>query len=633
MSKLIASLKNTIVSHKTKKLNEAVSKRLINAMLSKFREQTEDDEKTITKYIQIFDRIKQSLIPQERDITKYDYEELKTLIDSRIQRQKRKKEQDNILETYMSTEGLGKGSNIEDVKQDLKKYFEIKEYLPTKLQNVLNIPYSKLNQFISQNFEKIFSENTLKKFLDENDDLSEEQILARIERYVNSYNLVPKYTKPVSDMTFDEFELEADRLPYKGEEDFSVINLDDTEVVYEDDDLLVFYPDEKQKCINIRKKYAPDRGWCTSWEGAGNYYYNYRLKNNLTLYYVINKNLDISNVDFASVILVGPYGDLRLADGSNSGRYAGGTVIPWNEIVEKIPVLKGKKELFVAKPLSDEEIEEMNKIGNFRVQTDPVKELGSYEKAELWVELLRNDLSYSKNGEVIYSNLPIELQKKYIGLGNDLTSEMIKNSSDEVIKYFLIKKRENLISKSLNQLNMPDITLLKTNEMKSVLNKNKERYFKESGIENSNSVEVTFNSNGTLDSNAKLVELYGLDEFFNKIDPNVKSIVMVSFLEEPIIFKIPKSIGNFKQLFAVSFKNCIDELPDEISNCVRLHYLALPDNTNLKTLPESIADKVGDQYKMNELMLINVKNTSPNFKISEKIEQFIEESNITLLIE
>lgn len=633
MSKLIASLKKTIVSHKTKKLNEAVSKRLINAMLSKFREQTEDDEKTITKYIQIFDRIKQSLIPQERDITKYDYEELKTLIDSRIQRQKRKKEQDNILETYMSTEGLGKGSNIEDVKQDLKKYFEIKEYLPTKLQNVLNIPYSKLNQFISQNFEKIFSENTLKKFLDENDDLSEEQILARIERYVNSYNLVPKYTKPVSDMTFDEFELEADRLPYKSEEDFSVINLDDTEVVYEDDDLLVFYPDEKQKCINIRKKYAPDRGWCTSWEGAGNYYYNYRLKNNLTLYYVINKNLDISNVDFASVILVGPYGDLRLADGSNSGRYAGGTVIPWNEIVEKIPVLKGKKELFDAKPLSDEEREEMNRIGNFRVETDPVKELGSYEKAELWVELLRNDLSYYRNGDVIYSNLPIELQKKYIGLGNDLTSEMIKNSSDEVIKYLLVKKKENLMSKSLNQLNMSDISLLKTNEMKSVLNKNRERYFKESGIENSNSVEVTFNSNGTLDSNAKLVELYGLDEFFNKIDPNVKSIVMVSFLEEPIIFKIPKSIGNFKQLFAVSFKNCIDVLPDEISNCVGLHYLALPDNTNLKTLPESIADKVGDQYKMNELMLINVKNTSPNFKISEKIEQFIEENNITLLID
>ena len=75
------------------------------------------------------------------------------------------------------------------------------------------------------------------------------------------------------------------------------------------------------------------RSWCTSREGTSNLYYNYRFDQNLTLYYVIDEDLPFNNLNFASVILVDRNGEMRLADGSNSGRYAGSTILPWDEII------------------------------------------------------------------------------------------------------------------------------------------------------------------------------------------------------------------------------------------------------------------------------------------------------------
>ena len=91
------------------------------------------------------------------------------------------------------------------------------------------------------------------------------------------------------------------------------------------------------------------RSWCTSREGGSNLYYNYRLESNKTLYYIIDEDKDFSDTDFAVVILVDRWGGKALADGTNSGKYSGHSNIPWNEIVSKIPKLKGKENLFVCK--------------------------------------------------------------------------------------------------------------------------------------------------------------------------------------------------------------------------------------------------------------------------------------------
>jgi len=630
MIKLVNTLGNIVESSHKRIVSEAISKRMMQTLLNKFQPDTDDSPETIQKYINAFDRFKQSLPSNQRDIQRYSYGDIKYLIDERIAKQKRKKDEDTILKVYMGDKKLGKGMNINDVKMLLRQFNEIKTFLPKGQQDVLKVPGAKLSKLISDKFNNLFTEKIFKKFKQDGLDVTDEEIMTRIERYINAYDEVPKYTKPVVDMTFDEFEKVADVLPVKDAEETSgEIDVSDVEVVYEDDDVLIFHPDEKQKCINIRKKYAPDRGWCTSWEGSGNYYYNYRLNQNLTLYYIINKNLDLSDKDFASVILVEPYGGrMRLADGTNRGRYAGGTTIDWKEITEKIPVIKDKKELFKAKPLTDEERTEMNQMRRANVLRDAVKELGSEKRAELWLELSTPNLTRTIGGEEIYANLPDYLKKKYIGLGGDLNAKMVNDSSAEVIKYMLAKKKEALMNKDISRLTDTDIALLNSPAMKSVKDKLKSKYM-EDILSKSSGGNVVF-VNYPKDESSKFIALYGFNDFFDTLPD---SLVRIDFMNESstLNLELPPSISRFKNLQVLHLAGCVSEIPKEVSELSELILLSLPDNPKLTTLPVQLAEKSGDTYKMEKLNLINLKDVSPAFNLPSEIQQMVEEKGIIIL--
>ena len=630
MGKLVNTLSNIVESSHRKIVSEAISKRMMQTLLNKFQPDTDDSPETIKKYVNAFDRFKQSLPPNQRDLQRYSYRDLKYIIDERIAKQKRKKDEDTILSVYMGDEKLGKGMNIDDVRLLLRQFNEIKSFLPKGQQDILKVPGAKLSRLISSKFNDLFTEKIFKKFKEDGLDVTDEEILTRIERYINAYDEVPKYTKPVVDMTFDEFEKVADVLPVKDEDETSgEIDVSDVEVVYEDDDVLIFHPDEKQKCINIRKKYAPDRGWCTSWEGSGNYYYNYRLNQNLTLYYIINKNLDLSDKDFASVILVEPYsGRMRLADGTNRGRYAGGTVIDWKEITEKIPVIKDKKELFKAKPLTDEEQAEMKQMRGANVSRDAVKELGSEKRAELWLELSTPNLTRSRGGEEIYANLPDYLKKKYIGLGGDLNAQMVNDSSAEVIKYMLAKKKEALMNKNIDRLTDTDIALLNSPVMKPVKDKLKSKYMDEITKKSSAGDEVFVNY--PRDNSSKFIALYGFEDFFNSLPD---SLTRLDFINEgaTLDLHLPPSISRFKKLIVIHITGCLSELPKEVSELTELMFISLADNPRLTTLPVQLADKSGNEYKMKDLSLINLKNVSPAFKLPAEIQKMVADKGITVL--
>lgn len=627
MGKLVNTLSNIVESSHRKIVKEAVSKRMMQTLLNKFQPDTDDSPETIKKYINAFDRFKQSLPPNQRDIQRYSYGDIKYLIDERIAKQKRKKDEDTILSLYMDDKKLGKGMNINDVKVLLRQFNEIKTFLPKGQQDVLKISGGKLSRLIRDKFSDLFTEKIFKKFKEDGLDVTDEEILTRIERYVNAYDEVPKYTKPVVDMTFDEFEKVADVLPVRDAEETSgEIDVSDVEVVYEDDDVLIFHPDEKQKCINIRKKYAPDRSWCTSWEGSGNYYYNYRLNQNLTLYYIINKNLDLSDVNFASVILVEPYsGRMRLADGTNRGRYAGGTVIDWKEITEKIPVIKDKKELFKAKPLTDEEQAEMKQMRSANVSKDAVKELGSEKRAELWLELSTPNLTRSRGGEEIYANLPDYLKKKYIGLGGDLNGQMVNDSSAEVIKYMLAKKKEALMNKDIARLTDTDIALLNTTVMKPVKDKLKSKFMDEITQKSSSGDEVFVNY--PRDNSSKFIALYGFEDFFNSLP---ESLIRLDFINEgaTLNLELPPTIKRFKNLVVLHITGCLSELPKEVSELTKLEFLSVADNPKLTTLPVQLADKSGGEYKLKNLGLINIKDTSPTFRLPKEIQEMVNEKDI-----
>jgi len=598
---------------------EAVSPALMSQMLSKYANETDEDESTIRAYVEDFDKYKNSLNPNMRDITKYSFIQLKSLIDDLKSKKEWRKLLNSTIKVYMDNEELGRGSELDRTKLNIKKFFEIVNFLPKNKRDIMKIPYLELSSIISDYFEPIIRSEGFKYLKKTNPTVMDEQILGRLEVYLNSYGELPFYSRPLFGMTFDEFELIVDALPQLGEDLAGEIDVSDIQVVYEDDDVLVFLGDDKQRCINIRKKYAPDRTWCTSYETSSNYFYNYRLRKNLTLYYVINKNIDTSNVDYASVILVEKNGEMRLADGTNRDRYSGHQTIPWNEIVGKIPPLKDKKSVFKPIPLTDNEIENFTRIENLKVVEDAVKELG-YEEAQMWLELTSKDLTKYPNGTIIFLNLPQELKKKYIGLGINLNSEMISKSDSEIQKYHLSKKLQSLINKPIGSLTDSDIALIKSPIFpKKLIGDLKTKYLNDSlGASWGNTIDIKPKNNAE-----KYISLFGFEEFIDRLPNTVVTFFYTGdgYFDNPL----PPSFCKFKNLEVLTLKSAINSLPECIGDMESLTFISLIGNKNLTKIPEDI-------YLLPKLTYLGVKPMVPSMLSDDEINERRESQGLEYLM-
>jgi len=488
---LIVLLNNVVKENiKTKKILLEYPESTVKKLVDKFSNQTDDDESVIRQTIADFERFKGTFANEDKDIFRHTYEKVKSLVKDKATKQKAKKDLDSLVQDYIKKH---KGSDLQLTKLNIKKYFEIKTHLPQlkdSKKEVTSLNPSELNSFVERYFGRFNDQGVnelivkiAQEFHDKNPDEDVlNAILPRAKRFVRHFELIPINAKLSKFMTFEEFEHLVDGYTPMEESEYSVPEIDtsDVNIPYEDDDVLIFAPDEKQKCINIRKKFAPDRRWCTSWEGSGNYYYNYRLNQNLTLYYIINKNLPSHDLNYATVVLVDRYGDMRLADGSNSGRYAGSTVIPWSEITKKVPVLDGKKQYLEAKPYTDEDQAKLQRYKSYSLRTtDPLAELGGEDEVELWMELRSPNFATMADGDEIFGNLPEELQKKYIGLGNELTAGMVRKLSPSGMSYYVSKKKEKLLQKTLKDLSENDMEVILSKEMRPYLRSLKEKYRKE----------------------------------------------------------------------------------------------------------------------------------------------------------
>jgi hypothetical protein len=573
----------------------------IKKLVDKFSKQTEDTEDDIRKTIADFERFKAAFDNEDKDIFRHSYEKIKSLIADKATKQKSKKDLEGMVQDYLEKWRGTVQVDLQLTKLNIKKFFEVKTHFP-QLKEFKREPISynpsQLNELVGKYFSKFNNQgiNELvaaitQKFHEENpDEDAMTTFLPRAKRFVKHFELIPLNAKLSKFMNFEEFEHIVDGYTPMEESEYTVpeIDLSDVNIPYEDDDVLIFAPDQKHKCINIRKKHAPDRRWCTSWEGSGNYYYNYRLNQNLTLYYIINKNLPSSDLNYATVILVDRYGDMRLADGSNSGRYAGSTVIPWSEITKKVPVLDGKKQYLEAKPYTDEDQAKLQRYKSYSLRTtDPLAELGSEEEVELWMELRSPDFSHMHNGDEIFGNLPEELQKKYIGLGNELSAGMVRVLSPSGMSYYVSKKKEKLLQKSLKDLSENDMEVVLSKEMKPYLRSLKEKYRNELATDfKPNFVGINYPS----DANAKYARMFGLEELFDLIPEDTRFLQIENKSKDKVILKIPASISKFQNVRTLVFENIIDELPAEIGELKRLSFLNLTNNEKLTTLPESITE-------------------------------------------
>jgi hypothetical protein len=71
-------------------------------------------------------------------------------------------------------------------------------------------------------------------------------------------------------------------------------DIEDIDLKYDQNNLKIFAPKTKDQCIRLKN----GRGWCTSREGSGNMYYNYRLGHERTLYYVIDEDKKYDDLNF-----------------------------------------------------------------------------------------------------------------------------------------------------------------------------------------------------------------------------------------------------------------------------------------------------------------------------------------------
>lgn len=122
------------------------------------------------------------------------------------------------------------------------------------------------------------------------------------------------------------------------------------------------------------------------------------------------------------------------------------------------------------------------------------------------------------------------------------------------------------------------------------------------------------------DSASKYMALYGFDDFFEMLSKDITSFDFTQSSggyhrgDKPteINLKLPKEIGDFKNLEAIHLDGVVSELPEEIGKLKDLKFLSLPNNKNLKSIPSSVA-------QLSNLMVINVSG-SPNVEIPEEVQ-------------
>jgi|688.fasta_scaffold02581_13 hypothetical protein len=583
-----------------------VSETLKKELVKKFKLETQDSEKKIIDYIEGFERYQQSLPTDKRDITRYDYKTLKSLIDSKENAKTRKADINSAITSIINKE-MEKGEEappLEALKLAVKKFFEIQTEIKNAPKDINKYGYLKLIQFLENNYEQLLIEKLISKFKTENQTLTTEQILFYVNEYIQNFNEIPFQTPSADLMSFTQLEHLIDAMgAKKGLEKKTKTELEDVPVIYDDEKgFKIYAPTGKEHCIKL----AHGRRFCIGWLGGANLYYNYRLRNGRTIYYVIDETLDYEDLHFVTVVLVDERGGTSFANKTNSRPFDGSQNMPWDEISGYVPKLKNLKNLFVSRPLSEDEIEMRDKYQNIEYDIrygrrlpnnqTPMEYFESPREVALWMEIKSPDLF-----DEDYSSLPIDLKKKYISLGFELTSGQIKNSEKEVLDFYAKKKIEKIKQSTLRGLSDADIALLNSPVFKQIKESLKERFVQGLTAEGGKRLKIENLKSGDV---GKFISLYGLNDIFDTLSDDMESISIFGNKDgSNQTIEIPRSLTRFKNLEQLILNDgIISELPDFICELKELTTIGIGGNPQLTSIPECIG-------LLPELEVVNMKGS------------------------
>ena len=595
--RLVKLLSSVVTERSTpKSVLLEISAKLKASLVAKFKEQTSDSPDTIGEYIDEFEKYKNGLPADKRDLSKFNYPELKKIIDT-------KKFQKNEKELFTKFKKKEEKLERAELARTVRKFLEIQSKFG-KVKDPTNYNFLDFSKLVNQVYPKYIKEILMDKFKKENTAITEDILDYYISAYLDNFDELYPQMPPPTQLTFSDFEHYIDGMNKGLANAGGKESTEDIEIVYDDNNLMIFQPKTRDQCIRLKN----GRSWCTSREGSSNLFYNYRLDNRRTLYYVIDQDKEYSDVNFAVVVLVDPDGDMSLADGTNSGRYSGHQNIPWNEIVTKIPKLKNLKEVFKPKPLTEEELEVISQIRNTRVGDNPIEDLGSEERAEMWLEIRSPRLSDKQ-----FENLTVPLRKKYIALGHDLTAGMINVADPDTKKYYVSKQIDLIKTKSLNQLSDSDIAILNLPGMTKLKEEMKKKFATDFQSGDNISIRIPAQKEG------KYIALYGFDELIKNLSSNVKFFEIICTEKNYPQYDLPTEFcERFTQLETLVLENIVSSIPDNISNLRNLTVLNLKGNKQLLTLPSSI-------LQMSNLDMVILRNAPNDFTPPQGFEEYFED--------
>ena len=600
--RLVKLLSSVVTERSTpKSVLLEISAKLKASLVAKFKEQTSDSPDTIGEYIDEFEKYKNGLPADKRDLSKFNYPELKKIIDT-------KKFQKNEKELFTKFKKKEEKLERAELARTVRKFLEIQSKFG-KVKDPTNYKFLDFSKIVNQMYPKYMKEILMDKFKKENTAITEDILDYYISAYLDNFDELYPQMPPPTQLSFSDFEHYIDGMNKGLANAGGKESTEDIEIVYDDNNLMIFQPKTRDQCIRLKN----GRSWCTSREGSSNLFYNYRLDNRRTLYYVIDQDKEYSDVNFAVVVLVDPDGDMSLADGTNSGRYSGHQNIPWNEIVTKIPKLKNLKEVFKPKPLTQEELEVISQIRNTRVGDNPIEDLGSEERAEMWLEIRSPRLSDKQ-----FENLTVPLRKKYIALGHDLTAGMINVADPDTKKYYVSKQIDLIKSKSLNQLSDSDIAILNLPGMTKLKEEMKSKFvvdFVSSGDKKDKSVQIKIPAQ----KEGKFIALYGFDELIRNLPSDIRFFEIICVENGYEQYALPTEFCNkFTDIETLVLENIVMSIPDNIDNLKSLTVLNLKGNKKLLTLPDSI-------LTMNNLDMVILRNASNGFTPPKDFDKYFSE--------
>ena len=209
-----------------------------------------------------------------------------------------------------------------------------------------------------------------------------------------------------------------------------------------------------------------------------------------------------------------------------------------------------------------------------------------------------------------YFNTYIKQGPLYVILPND-SSDLGKKSGLPVERYQWHFQSNQFMDRQDRQVNIVEMLQGKLAELKDFF---KPEFAKGLAKENGKRVDIVYPES----SAGKFVGLYGFKELFDNLPDDLEQLIIQTAknIKETIALDVPESIGRFDKLQTLLLGGMVKSIPDSICNLKSVLLLSFPNNPQLTSIPSCIKD-------LPMLGFLNVSGS--NVKLPEELKDILQE--------